>query len=354
MKAYVLHNINDLKYEEVSVPSVTEDKVLVEVHAAGICGSDVPRVFQTGTYSYPLIVGHEFSGKVVKVGKMQDEGWLNKRVGIFPLIPCRTCAPCRQRQYEMCRHYSYLGSRQDGGFAEYVSVPAENLIELPKQVTYEQAAMLEPMAVAVHAMRQAAVKAGDSIAICGLGTIGLLLLQFLMDMRMQQNLAIDKVFVIGNKDFQQKKILDMGLPQSCYCDSRQQDVNEWIEEQTDGAGVNVFFECVGKNETLSQAVNAAAPAGRIVTVGNPASDMVLAKNVYWKILRNQLTIKGTWNSSFVHDPEDDWHYVLSRLLANAIEPQALITHRLPLERLEEGLCIMRDRKEDYIKIMGIN
>ncbi len=214
--------------------------------------------------------------------------------------------------------------------------------------------MLEPMAVAVHAMRQAAVKAGDSIAICGLGTIGLLLLQFLMDMRMQQNLAIDKVFVIGNKDFQQKKILDMGLPQSCYCDSRQQDVNEWIEEQTDGAGVNVFFECVGKNETLSQAVNAAAPAGRIVTVGNPASDMVLAKNVYWKILRNQLTIKGTWNSSFVHDPEDDWHYVLSRLLANAIEPQALITHRLPLERLEEGLCIMRDKKEDYIKIMGIN
>ena len=181
-----------------------------------------------------------------------------------------------------------------------------------------------------------------------------LLLQFLMDMRMQQNLAIDKVFVIGNKDFQQKKILDMGLPQSCYCDSRQQDVNEWIEEQTDGAGVNVFFECVGKNETLSQAVNAAAPAGRIVTVGNPASDMVLAKNVYWKILRNQLTIKGTWNSSFVHDPEDDWHYVLSRLLANAIEPQALITHRLPLERLEEGLCIMRDKKEDYIKIMGIN
>lgn len=354
MKAWVLHNINDFRWETVEDPAIKEDEVLLNVKAAGICGSDIPRIFYTGTYSYPLIPGHEFAGIVAAVGKNVSSEWMNRRVGVFPLIPCHSCGPCQNGQYEMCRHYSYLGSRRNGAFAEYVSVPAENLIELPKEVSYEQAAMLEPMAVAVHAMRRAAVKTDDSIAICGLGTIGLLLLQFLMDMRKQQNLGMDKVFVIGNKDFQKKTIINMGISLNCYCDSRHQDVNEWIAEHTDGAGVNVFFECVGKNATLSQAVNVAAPAGTIVTVGNPASDMTLEKNIYWKILRNQLTIKGTWNSSFIHDPKDDWHYVLNRLLANAVEPQTLITHRFPLERLQEGLHIMRDRTEDYVKIMGVN
>ena len=89
-----------------------------------------------------------------EVGPEVDEAWLQKRVGVFPLIPCGKCGPCRQKKYEMCRSYNYLGSRCDGGFAEYAAVPVANLIELPENVSFEEAAMLEPMAVAVHAMRQ--------------------------------------------------------------------------------------------------------------------------------------------------------------------------------------------------------
>ena len=115
---------------------------------------------------------------------------------------------------------------------------------------------------------------------------------------------------------------------------------------------DVFFECVGKNETFSLSVNMTAPAGKICLVGNPYSDMELDKGTYWKILRNQLTVVGTWNSSFAHDASDDWHYVLNRLEQRKINPSQLISHRYSLEDIAQGFQIMRDKTEDYIKIMA--
>ena len=346
MKAWMLHDINDFRLDNIEEPVLHDGEVLVEVKAAGICGSDIPRVYQNGTYSFPLIPGHEFSGVVEKAGKAVDPGWIGKRVGIFPLVPCRACGPCRKEQYEMCRHYSYLGSRADGGFAEYAAVPAENLIILPDNVTFAEAAMLEPMAVAVHAMRRAAPDPADIAAVCGLGTIGLLLIMFL------QEAGVKNILAIGNKEFQKQMLGKLGLPEEAWCDSRKEDAGRWMMEHTDGAGADIFFECVGKNETLTWAIDHAAPGGRVMLVGNPYSDMNLEKAVYWKILRNQLTVTGTWNSSF-SGPQDDWHYVLERLAHKRIDPAALITHRFPLDKLDQGFHIMRDKTEDYIKIMGI-
>lgn len=347
MKAYVLREINGFHLEDVEEPIVKDNEVLVAVKAAGICGSDIPRIYQTGTYSYPLIPGHEFSGVVEKLGKNVDKAWLGQRVGVFPLIPCKSCIPCQTKQYEMCRHYSYIGSRKDGAFAEYVAVPAENLIQLPESVTFEEAAMFEPMSVAVHSMRRVVPKASDTVAVCGLGTIGLLLVMFLLEA------GVQNILVIGNKEFQKKTILKMGLSETSYCDCREFDATQWIMEKTDGNGVDVFFECVGKNETFTQAVNLTAPAGKIMLVGNPYSDMNLEKSVYWKILRNQLTVTGTWNSTFTHEKNDDWHYVLERLVDKRIGPAELISHRFSLEQLEQGFHIMRDKSEDYVKVMGI-
>lgn len=349
MKAWVLHGINDLRYETVENPTLSGNEVLVAVRAAGICGSDIPRIYRTGTYSYPLIPGHEFSGVVTECGEAVDKSLMDARVGVFPLIPCGECPPCRNRQYEMCRNYSYLGSRRDGGFAECVAVPAENLIRLPDNVTFEEAAMLEPMAVAVHAIRHVTFSDTDTIVVCGLGTIGLLVLMFLMEMRTG---CSQRILVIGNKDFQRRTAEQMGLHQECYCDSRKQDAHQWIMERTNGQGADVFFECVGKNDTVAQAVDAAAPAGRIVLVGNPASDMILEKAVYWKLLRNQITVKGTWNSSFTRESDDDWHYVLDRLSRKRIDPVALITHRFVLDDLEQGFKIMFNKEEDYCKVIG--
>jgi len=347
MKAWVLHGAGDFRLETVEKPDLRENEVLVEVKAAGICGSDIPRIYQTGAHVHPLILGHEFSGVVQKVGDDAHAKWVGKSVGVFPLIPCGNCLPCRKKQYEMCRNYSYLGSRRNGGFAEYVAVPEKNLLLLPDGVSFEEAAMLEPMAVAVHAMRRIAPDVSDTVVVCGLGTIGMLLLMFLKEA------GAKKLLAIGNKEFQRQSVLKMGLPPECYCDSRAQDVSQWVMEHTAGAGADVFFECVGRNGTFSQAIGLTAPAGKVMLVGNPYSDMELGKDIYWKILRNQLTVKGTWNSSYTGEAQDDWHYVLERLAQKRIAPAELISHRFPLEELEQGFHIMRDKTEDYVKIMGV-
>ncbi len=345
MKAWVLHGIGDLRLEEREEKALLDEEVLVAVKAAGICGSDIPRCYQTGAHTHPLILGHEFAGKVVKLGAKADKSWLGQRVGVFPLLPCKECIPCQKKQYEMCQHYSYLGSRQDGGFAEYVTVPVWNLLPLPEEVTYEEAAMLEPMAVAAHAMRRLCVSSSDTVAVCGLGTIGLLLVMFLWEA------GIRNLFVLGNKEFQKEKILELGLPETSYCDIRSEKVSQWLKEHTTHLGVDCFFECVGKNQTISLAIEHTAPSGKVMLIGNPFEDLHLKKEIYWKILRCQLQIFGTWNSSFLHTKEDDWNYVLRLLQQKKISPTKLISHRFSLEELETGLEIMRDKTEEYGKII---
>lgn len=365
MNAYILHGIHQLAYEQIDKPIPGPEEVLLQVKAAGICGSDIPRIYSTGAHTHPLIPGHEFAGVVVEAGeRAEDLYWEHlsaskannstpleplkgKRMGVFPLIPCGRCAQCKSGLYELCRNYSYLGSRRNGGFAEYAAVPAANLIELPHTVGFEEAAMLEPMAVAVHAMRRMNLNQKDTIAICGAGTIGLLLQMFLRDA------GYSNLLLIGNKELQRRTAIKTGLPEESYCDSRKQNAAEWLRKQTGGQGVSAFFECVGKAETVSLAVDTAAPEGRIMLVGNPYSHMQLEQPVYWKILRNQLTLKGTWNSSFCHDEKDDWHYVLDRLSRKNIHPATLITHRFPLGELEQGFRIMKDKSEEYGKILGV-
>lgn len=348
MKAYVLYGPNDIRYEEVTMPEPASGEVLIGVKAAGICGSDIPRIYQTGAHKHPLIPGHEFAGIVTALGQGVPQKWLGKRVGIFPLIPCGECVPCQKKQYEMCRNYDYIGSRRNGAYAEYVTAPVDNLIELLPSVSLETAAMLEPMAVAVHAMRRMDIRDNDTVVVCGIGTIGTLLLMFLIDAGAKNILAI------GNKESQKQNALRLGLPENCYCNSKTTVVSDWIKEHTDGQGTDVFFECVGKNETIEMAVDVTAPSGQICLVGNPHSDMILNKQVYWKILRNQIHLTGTWNSSFTGEMEDDWHYVLNRLQRGTIHPENLISHKFLLEEIEKGFQIMRDKTQDYVKIMMVN
>ena len=353
MKAWVLHGIGDIRYEEIKKPIIDEKEVLLRVRAAGICGSDIPRIYRDGAHNMPLVPGHEFSGEVVETGISADVNWIGRRVGVFPLIPCRKCLPCQKKQYEMCKGYSYLGSRRDGAFAEYVAVPEWNLIGLPDNVTFEQAAMLEPMSVAVHAMRRCMgpeilgynESAKNTVLVYGLGTIGLMLTMFLIEA------GVDNILVIGNKPSQQDSILRLGIDVDNYCNSKDTDVKEWIMRKTDGYGVDFAFECVGRKETFSDVIDLAAASGRVMLVGNPYTDMMLEKNVYWMILRNQLTVLGTWNSSFTKEENDDWHYVLNRLKAGQIQPQKFITGRMSLDELEIGLTTMRDKTREYIKEM---
>ena len=331
MKAWVLHDIGDIRYEEVDKPLPVSGEVLVEVKACGICGSDIQRVYKDGAHRMPLIIGHEFAGRVCEVGDDKDSGWLDKRVGVYPLIPCGECEPCKKKQYEMCRSYDYLGSRSNGGFAEYVCVPVNNLIELPDNVSYVTAAMLEPMAVAMHAVMRSGMTSWNTCKVIGMGTIGFFVAMLL------DAYSARAIFPVCNKERQKELVRSL-----------------FLEPASGDEKADVVFECVGSEEVLRSAVDSANPGGHVALVGNPRTDMSLQRDLYWKILRNQLTLHGTWNSSFKGDENDDWHKVTGLLEREIIEPDIVISHRFPLKGLEDGLIIMRDRKEEYGKIMLVN
>lgn len=345
MKAYVLEAVNQLEYKETEIPKLKKGEVLVEVQAAGICGSDIPRIFTTGTYHFPTIPGHEFSGKVI--GAFDEEGrdWIGKRVGIFPLIPCKECDCCKEEKYEMCSNYNYLGSRCDGGFAEYVVVPIWNLIELPEAVSYEEAAMLEPASVSIHALRRLNLEGVSTVALFGLGTIGILIAQWL------NSFGITTVFATGHNEEHGKLMQKVTSPSYQYIDSRKENVVEEILRQTSGKGVDAVIDCVGSSDSLTDALNIVKPAGQILVVANPKGDLDLDKNVYWKIMRRQIRLTGTWNSSFTHSDQDDWHTVLKACEEGRLHLKELITHDLPFDQLHKGLEIMRSGKEYRNKVM---
>ena len=356
-KAWVLHDIGDIRYEEVDIPSPGDNEVLVKVMAVGICGSDVPRVYETGAHKMPLVPGHEFSGVVMKVGTNVSSELEGMRVAVSPKIPCRKCEMCVKGETDLCLNYDYTGSRRDGAFEEYVCIPVDNLIELVDNISFEEGAMIEPLAVAANAVRTgcAGIDHSDDsvrIAVCGMGTIGLMVVMLLKEM------GYSDIYVIGNKDSQRDKALDLGISPEHFCDVRNEDPVTWLKEKTNG--VSVYFECVGSNESIRYGLEAGEPKSVLVLVGNPHSDMSFSRNTYWEILRKQMRLLGIWNSSYrkecvdsgtIDNKIDDWHYVLRRLESGRIEPSKLISHRFSLEELDKGLDIMHNKTEDYCKIM---
>ncbi|MCR4651605.1 MAG: galactitol-1-phosphate 5-dehydrogenase [Lachnospiraceae bacterium] len=357
MNKWLLHDIGDIRYEDGELPSVKDNEVLIRVKAAGICGSDIPRIYSTGAHKMPLVPGHEFAGIIAETGSAISSSLSGKRVAVYPKIHCGRCAACRSGLIDMCTDYDYVGSRRDGAFAEYVAVPADNILILPEDISYETAAMMEPMGVAAHAVRTCIDSAPEAlpkdspIAVCGLGTIGFLTALFLKDA------GFDNLILIGNKTSQTELAIRLGFDPDKVINSKETSVRDIILSLTSN-GVSVYFECVGTNDTISQGLDICAPAGKIILVGNPAGDMTFPRDLYWKILRKQLSLFGIWNATFRPDTlkasatmQDDWHYVLTRLMSHSIEPEKIITHRFSISELEKGFHIMRDKTESYCKIM---
>lgn len=173
MKAAVLHAPADLQVEDVPVPeNLSPDEVLVKVMAVGICGSDIGRVMVTGTYKFPTIPGHEFSGIIEKIGADVDHLQIGDRVAIAPLMPCFNCEQCEAGQYSLCDDYDFLGSRSDGAFAEYVRAPASNVLKVPKSVSFEVAATIEPAAIILHGIHKVDISVGDAVSVIGCGALG--------------------------------------------------------------------------------------------------------------------------------------------------------------------------------------
>ena len=335
MKAYNLYGINDLRYEDVPMPECPNGWVIVKVKAAGICSSDIPRIFTKGTYHFPTIPGHEFSGIVYDVGDKENEELIGKHVGVFPLIPCRECQSCEEKHFEMCSNYDYIGSRRDGAFAEYVAVPVWNLIELPESIPFEEAAMMEPFAVALHAMKMGGVAGGMNVGIIGTGMIGVAAGQW------AKKFGASKVSVIGRSEDKRMMIENCGL--EYIASVRTSEISEY----------DIVLEAVGTPNAIEMAISATIRGGRLVLMGNPSGDINISQSVYWKILRKQLHVFGTWNSSYDGKNSSDWTEVVKSLSNKEIEARSLITHCFNQDKLYDGLQLMKQHNIPYCKVMTI-
>jgi L-iditol 2-dehydrogenase len=343
MKAAVLHAPGDLRIEEVPVPIIGSDDVLVKVSACGVCGSDLPRVLINGTYHFPTIPGHEFGGVIVEVGSNVNKSEVGSRVAVIPLMPCRKCKFCEIGQFAQCEQYGFLGSRDDGGFAEYVRVPSANIIHVPDCISDEAAALLEPISVALHVVQNIVVNWGDNVAVFGLGAIGNFVAQWAKAFGAKHIFAVD---IVPEKVEIARKI---GL-KDAICG---QDINveKFIKEKTGDVGVNVAFEASGAQATFAQAVSVLNMFSRLGLVGRPQGGVKINDRTFEKILRAQITIKGTWSFEFTSFPHHAWKQSIDALKQKEIITESLITHTFPLDKTFDAIKMMSEKKEFTHKIL---
>ncbi len=323
MKALNLYGINDLRLDNLPMPELGEDEVLVKVKYCGICGSDIPRVFTKGTYHFPTVIGHEFSGVVEDDPKGELTG---KKVAVFPLLPCFECESCQKGNYASCKDYDYYGSRRDGGMAEYIAVKRWNLLLLDDNMSLAEAAMCEPVSVARHASMKLGDIKGAKVLISGAGPIGIIAAEWCM------SYGAEAVYFI---DIDERK-LDFAKTMGFY--------------KYDGEEIDAAIEGTGASGAFASCLKALKADGKITLMGNPSKEVTLSQDEYWYILRKELHLFGTWNSSY-NDRVNDWKESIKAISEGKIKLEALITHKFKMEEYKEAFDLMYERKEFYNKVM---
>jgi L-iditol 2-dehydrogenase len=351
MKAAVLYGIGDLRFEEVPLPKIKKGEALVRVKACGICSSDIARIMEKGTYSFPLIPGHELSGEVANIkgdiSRFKEEtksvNQNGDRVVVAPLLPCYKCPHCQIGEYNLCDDYDYLGSRCNGGFAEYVKAPQENLIKIPPGVSFEEAALTEPTSVALHALRQAKMGVGDKVAILGTGPIGIILAQW------ARILGASEVYLVDVVEEKLRVAQQYSFTETV--NASKEDTVKSILEKTGQRGVDVSIEAAGNPITFKQSIQVVRKGGKVVFLGNMRGEVTLPDELVSSILRKELTMYGTWNSRFTHLPRNEWAATLHFIKVGKLRVKPLITHRFELKEAEETFRMMYKGKEFFNKVM---
>ena len=191
MLAAVMHSPGDIRLEDVQRPVARPGEVLLKVSAVGVCGSDIPRMLVKGAHRMPIICGHEFSGYIEAVTEGMEGFEVGDLCGVAPLIPCHRCDQCKTGNFSRCRDYDYFGSRRDGAYTDYVTVPVGNLLKAPKGMDPRAVAMIDPASIALHAIWKAPPTTGQRGGVIGCGPIGLFAIQWMKLMGCTEVVAID-------------------------------------------------------------------------------------------------------------------------------------------------------------------
>lgn len=335
MRAAVLEGVKKISVRtDYPKPEPRDDEILIHVEACGLCGTDLK--LYKGEYSgnLPMVIGHEYAGTVEKVGKNVQNIRVGDRVVADPNEACGACDFCRSAQSTFCTSMAAYGVLSDGGFAEYCVAREKGAYRIPGNLKAEVAAFTEPVSCGVHAVDQAAIRAGQTVAILGAGPMGQIILQ------MVKNTGATKVIVIGRSDWKLELAGQYGATD--VVNSTRENVEQRVMELTGGLGADVVIEAVGTPETFEQTFRLAARGGRIVLFGFCAEGRE-AKVIPFNILSRELTLVGSWVNPYTYPRA-------IRLLASGkVEVEHLISRRLAIEEVDAGLQTMLERPAGFMK-----
>jgi L-iditol 2-dehydrogenase len=320
MKALLLTQYRHLELTEFPTPSVGNDEVLIRVRACGICGSDIHGYDgSSGRRIPPLVMGHEASGTVEEVGRGVTAFKPGDRVTFDSMVYCGKCYFCRQGRSNLCDNRNVVGVscaeyRRHGAFAEYIAVPQHIVYRLPDALRFEDAALVESVSVAVHAVNRSPLRLGDTVVVVGTGMIGLLVVQTL------RRAGAGRIFAVDIDDFRLQRACELGADEGF--NSRTVDVAAEIAARNDGRGADLAFEVVGATAPLSTAIASVHNGGSVVLVGNLTQKTELPLQ---NVVTRELTLYGTCGSCL------EYPVCIDLMAKGHVQVQPMITAAAPLE-----------------------
>lgn len=340
MKALILKKPGTICIDNIPLKELGASDVMVKVVASNVCSTDFKRIFEGKSYFYPIVLGHEFSGVVGETGKEVKKIKVGDRVVIVPLILCKKCFFCKSGQYSLCDNYSYIGSRTNGGYSEYAIIPQDNVIIIPKNLSYEDAAFCEPIAVSIHGLLKV-LRPGDKVLVMGAGVIGLLCA------KVSQNLGSLSVLVA---DIKKERL---NIARKLEIETVQLDPGRIaLSDNLRSKNFDIVIEASGNIMGLKNSIDVLRKNGTLLNISLYNSTLDLDKEILNKITRGELNIKGSWNSYSQPFPGIEWQMAINLLNKKLIDPKPLISHRVNLSEADVLLNrIYQTKDSNLMKIL---
>lgn len=337
MKTLRLHKPFDLQFHDEPAPDVGPDEVLVKVGSVGICASDV-HYYKEGRIGdqivkAPIILGHEFSGTVVKVGSNVKTLAEGARVAVDPAQPCGECAICKEGYTNLCPKVRFFGTPPiDGALREYLAWPAELCIQVSEQTSLDEAAMIEPLAVGVYAVDLAEMAGGEAVAVLGVGAIGLSVLQAAK--------VVGAGKIIVSEPIAARRELARKLGADVVIDPGAVDSTAAIMEES-GGGVEIAFECAGMPDAVAQTVEVVRPKGRVVVVGIPEEDHYC--------FGASLCRRKELNVQFVRRSRNSSERSVEMVERGLIDVRSYATHHFTLDQAGDAIKLAGEKTDGVLR-----